>query len=395
MAQALARARSEAALRASEERWRSVLENPIFGISLVDHQHRFIATNRTFQTMIGYTDKELLQLTPLDISIPGEREVNAILFKELQQGQRQHYEMVKQLRRKDGRLIWIQLYVFAIPDVETKARFTFGMMLDITGNKQSQDALQAMRAELDRVERLNRLSAMTASIAHEINQPLAAMVANANAAQRWLANATPGHLEETRAALKQINNDGHRAAELIQGVRAMFRNDGQKRVVIDINKLVREVLELAQDELLKHHISVEMELNDELPTAMADRVQLQQVILNLITNAIDAMESVTDRPRTLRVKSEIGDRGVSLVSIEDTGTGIDPDNMDRIFDTYFTTKPSGMGVGLSICGSIVEAHNGRLSASTGALHGSVFRLELPTKYELGASRAHPGNSAPR
>ena len=198
MAQALARARSEAALRASEERWRSVLENPIFGISLVDHQHRFIATNRTFQTMIGYTDKELLQLTPLDISIAGEREVNAILFKELQQGQRQHYEMVKRLRRKDGKLIWIQLYVFAVPDVETKARFTFGMMLDITGNKQSQDALQAMRAELDRVERLNRLGAMTASIAHEIKQPLAAMVANANAAQRWLANVTPGHLEENQ-----------------------------------------------------------------------------------------------------------------------------------------------------------------------------------------------------
>ena len=198
MAQALARARSEAALRASEERWRSVLENPIFGISLVDHQHRLIATNRTFQTMIGYTDKELLQLTPLDISIAGEREVNAILFKELQQGQRQHYEMVKRLRRKDGKLIWIQLYVFAIPDVETKARFTFGMMLDITGNKQSQDALQAMRAELDRVERLNRLGAMTASIAHEIKQPLAAMVANANAAQRWLANVTPGHLEENQ-----------------------------------------------------------------------------------------------------------------------------------------------------------------------------------------------------
>ena len=220
---------------------------------------------------------------------------------------------------------------------------------------------------------------MTASIAHEINQPLAAMVANANAAQRWLANVTPGHLEEAKAALKQINNDGHRAAELIQGVRAMFRNDGQKRVLIDINQLVRDVLELAQDELLKHHISVEIELNDELPTAMADRVQLQQVILNLITNAIDAMESVTDRPRTLRVKSEIGDRGVSLVSIGDTGTGIDPDIMDRIFDTYFTTKPSGMGVGLSICRSIVETHNGRLWASTGALHGSVFWLELPNK----------------
>jgi signal transduction histidine kinase len=139
------------------------------------------------------------------------------------------------------------------------------------------------------------------------------------------------------------------------------------------------VLELAQGELLKHHISVKIELNEELPTLMADRVQLQQVIMNLTTNAIDAMESVTDRPRVLRAKSEIGDRGVLLVSIEDTGTGIDPDNIDRIFDAYFTTKPSGMGVGLSICRSIVEAHNGRLWASASALHGSVFRLELPTK----------------
>jgi signal transduction histidine kinase len=163
---------------------------------------------------------------------------------------------------------------------------------------------------------------------------------------------------------------------LIQGFRAIFRKYGQKRALIDINQLIREGLELAKGELLKHHISVKIELNEELPTLMADRVQLQQVIMNLTTNAIDAMQSVTDRPRVLRAKSERGG-GVLLVSIEDTSTGINPDNIDRIFDAYFTTKSSGMGVGLSICRSIVEAHNGRLWASASALHGSVFRLESP------------------
>jgi PAS domain S-box-containing protein len=200
------RRRAEGSLKQSEDRWRSVVESPIFGISFIDRNHRFISTNQTYQRMVGYTNDELRQLTPLDISVPGEREVNDMLFKELREGKRQHFEMVKQLRRKDGRLIWIQLYVFGIPDAETNEQLLFGMMQDITESKQSQDALAATRAELARVARVNRFGAMTASIAHEINQPLAAMVANANAAQRWLANPTPD-LDEVRAALKRIGSD--------------------------------------------------------------------------------------------------------------------------------------------------------------------------------------------
>jgi PAS domain S-box-containing protein len=374
------RKRAEGSLKKSEDRWRSVVENPIFGISFIDQNHRFVATNPAYQRMVGYTNDELRQLTPLDISVPGEREVNEMLFKELRAGKRQHFEMVKQLRRKDGTLVWIQLYVFAIPDAATKEPLMFGMMQDISESKRSQDALAATRAELVRVARVNRFGAMTASIAHEINQPLAAIVANANAAQRWLANATPD-LDEVRAALKRIGSDGHRAAELVQGIRAMFRNDGQKRVLVDLNQLVREVLALVQGGLLERRVSVYTDLLADIPQVMADRVQLQQVIMNLVTNAMDAMAPVTDRQPILRARSEIRDGDTVVVAIEDSGTGIDPEKMDRLFDTFFTTKPDGMGMGLSICRSIIEAHNGRLWASAGSPYGSVFRFELPIKQE--------------
>jgi PAS domain S-box-containing protein len=374
------RKRAEGSLRKSEDRWRSVVENPIFGISFLDQQHRFITTNPAYQRMVGYTNDELRQLTPLDISVPGEREVNEMLFKELRDGKRQHFEMVKQLRRKDGKLIWIQLYVFSIPDIETKAQHMFGMMQDITESKRSQDALEATRAELARVARINRFGAMTASIAHEINQPLAAMVANANAAQRWLANAKPD-LGEVRAALKRIGDDGHRAADLVQGIRAMFKNDGQKRVLVDVNQLIREVLALVQGRFVERRVSVFTELSADLPQVRAERVQLQQVIMNLVTNAIDAMEPITDRPQILRATSEIRDGERVVVAIEDSGTGIDPEKLDRLFDTFFTTKPHGMGMGLSICRSIIEAHNGRLWATAGAQYGSVFSFELPTRQE--------------
>ena len=379
MAVGLARKRSEAALQASEERWRSMVENPLFGITFLDQHGRFITANPTYQRMTGYTNEELRGLTPLDISVAGEREVNEFLLKELQEGKRQHYEIVKQLVRKDGGLIWIQLYVFAIPDPKTKSLLIFGVTFDITESKLAQDALQATRAELAHVSRMNRLGALTASITHEINQPLAAMVSNANAAIRWLENATPDHLDEARTAVKQIANEGHRAAGVVEGIRSLFKNDGQNRVLLDVNQLIREVLALVQGDLLKHRISVDIELSENLPQVMADWAQLQQVVLNLVMNAMDAMEPITDRRKILRVKSAIRDDDAVVVTIEDSGTGIDPNKVDRLFDAFFTTKPHGTGMGLSICRSIIEAHNGRVWASAGAHYGSAFSFELPTK----------------
>jgi signal transduction histidine kinase len=189
----------------------------------------------------------------------------------------------------------------------------------------------------------------------------------------------PDHLDEARTAVKRIANEGHRAAGVVQGIRSLFKNDGQNRVLLDVNQLIREVLALVQGDLLKHRISVDIELNENLPQVVADWAQLQQVVMNLVMNAIDAMEPITDRRKILRVKSAIRDDDAVVVTIEDSGTGIDPNKVDRLFDAFFTTKPHGTGMGLSICRSIIEAHNGRVWASAGAHHGSAFSFELPTK----------------
>ncbi len=376
MVQALLRKRSEAALRASEERWRSIFETSTLGITIFNQDLHYITTNLAFRAMLGYTDEELRQLTPLDITVGEERGTAQSRLTDLQQGKVDHYEVVKQYRRKDGKVIWGHSSVAQV--VESRPKMFIGTMVDITESKRAQDGIEAARGELRRVARMNRLGAMTASIAHEINQPLAAIAANTSAALRWLANATP-NLDEARAALEGIGRDSRRAGDVVEGIRAMFKNEGQNRVLLDINQLVREVLVLVQGELFKRGISLDTELTENLPQVMADRVQLQQVVMNLVTNAMDAMEPIVDRQKLLRVKSAIKDGDIVVVAIEDSGTGIDADKVDRLFDTFFTTKPNGMGMGLSICRSIIEAHNGRLGVSAGAQYGSVFRFELPTK----------------
>jgi signal transduction histidine kinase len=219
---------------------------------------------------------------------------------------------------------------------------------------------------------------MTASIAHDIKQPLAAIVMNGNAVLRRLASAAPDLDDEVRAALKRIVDDGHRASQVIASIRAMFGKGAQERARVDVNDVINEVMALMQAELHSQHVSVQSELLDELPQVLAHRVQLQQVILNLITNAAEAMHAITDRARMLRVTSQKQDDGSVLVTVADTGTGIDPDDMDRMFDAFFTTKANGMGMGLSICRSIIKAHGGRLWASAGVPHGSIFHVVLPT-----------------
>jgi len=230
--------------------------------------------------------------------------------------------------------------------------------------------------ELARVSRLTTMGAMTASIAHEINQPLAAIAANANAGLRWLSRSTPD-LEEVHAALKRINNDAHRASEVIQGIRSIFKKAPQQGALVDINDVVLEVLALVHGELINYRVSAISDLLPNLPPVRADRVQLQQVILNLIMNAVEAMGTVQDRARVLNVASRLHEPKGVLVTVQDTGPGIDPDRKDRIFDAFFSTKSSGMGMGLFICRSIVETHGGRLWATPAVPHGAIFHLVLP------------------
>jgi signal transduction histidine kinase len=224
------------------------------------------------------------------------------------------------------------------------------------------------------------MDAMAASIAHEVKQPLAAMVTNAKAGLRWLTNKTPD-LDEVHAALKGVVDAGHRAAEVIGSVRVMFKKDLQERARFSINDVVREVLTMVDIDLRTQRVSVSTELREGLPQLLADRGQLQQVFLNLIMNAIEAMRSVTDRARVLRIRSDnIQESSSVLVTIEDSGTGIERKDKDRIFEPFFTTKSTGTGIGLSVCRSIVEAHGGSLRASANNPHGTIFYVALPTDF---------------
>lgn len=229
-------------------------------------------------------------------------------------------------------------------------------------------------SELSHMNRVATAGELSASIAHEVNQPLTGIVARAGAARRWLAAEKPD-LEKVCAALDQIETAGHRASDIITNVKSMFKPDTQDRAEIDINKLIWTVMGLVYIDLRKHQIELETELNDQLPLIPGNQVQLQQVVLNLVMNAIDAMRSVPER--VLSLKTALNGRDGVHVSIADTGVGIDPSNVDQIFKPLFTTKEQGMGMGLCICHSIIESHNGRIWVSAGE-RGSIFQFVLPT-----------------
>jgi signal transduction histidine kinase len=241
-------------------------------------------------------------------------------------------------------------------------------------------AVSAQRRE--REARLMTGDAVSASLAHEFKQPLSGMVTSADAGFRWLDRSTPD-LDEAKAAFEQIIIGGQRAAAVIEGIRANFKKDARNRTSLDINELIGETLALVRGELQKHRVSVRVEPNKPLPRVRGVRVQVQQVLLNLITNAIDSM-AAKDGARVLYVKSEIHESGGVVISVKDTGVGIDPQDIDRIFNPLFTTKSHGMGMGLSICRSIIEAHEGRLWAAPNTPEGAVFRFILLAHTEMSA-----------
>jgi signal transduction histidine kinase len=259
--------------------------------------------------------------------------------------------------------------------------FQFGLIVLLLGEHRRRHSAEiATRSTMSQLAQVNRLATageLSASIAHEVNQPLTGIVTKANAALRWLAADKPD-LEKARAALTQIVSAGHRASSIIMSVRSMLRKDTQVKSPVDINKLIWTVLGLVWIDLRKHEIELDTKLNEQLPSVHGNEVQLQQVILNLITNAIESMHSAEQR--VLRVRSESGGPDGIHVSIEDTGTGIDHSNLDSIFKPMFTTKAAGMGMGLAICRSIVESHGGRIWISHGSEKGSVFHFALPAQH---------------
>jgi C4-dicarboxylate-specific signal transduction histidine kinase len=251
-----------------------------------------------------------------------------------------------------------------------------GAMADVTEAKRAQGALQAAQAELAHASRVAVLGEMSASIAHEVNQPLAAIVANGQACLRFLAREQPD-LNDVRGTVEWIVKDANRAGEVIQRVRALTKKSDTHRAALNINDAVDDAIGLLQREIWTHRISLQTDLATGLPSVLVDPVQLQQVIINLIMNAIEAMHAVENRLRRLAILSYQDDLGQVVVAVKDSGPGLIAENQDRLFHAFFSTKPGGLGMGLSICRSIIEAHGGRLSASTNVDHGATFKFALP------------------
>jgi len=285
-----------------------------------------------------------------------------------------------------------------VPANGSNSAFFSTVIVDRTERKQAEEALQKAQAELAHVTRVTTLGELTATIAHEINQPLAAVVTNANAGLRWLAGDSP-NLAEAREAIRRIIRDGKRAGEIIGRIRALAKKAPPQKDWLDLNETIGEVIAMARSEMHRNRISLQSQLAKDLPLILGDRIQLQQVILNLLINAIEAMSGMREGPRELWVSSEkvtevrgesteerYEDRALAdaewthaLITVRDSGPGLDPKGLNRPFDAFYTTKPQGLGMGLAISRSIIEAHGGRLWAKANASRGAVFQFALPIR----------------
>lgn len=263
--------------------------------------------------------------------------------------------------------------------VQELQRSNEALQTESVERKHAEEARREALAELARISRVTAMGELTASLAHEVNQPIAAASTNANTCLRWLTGDTP-NIEEARAAAMRIVKDSMRAAEIVKRIRLLFKKGNSERELVDINEVIGEMIVLLRGEATRYNVTVRMELAGNLPRIMGDRVQLQQVLMNLIVNSIDAMK-VVDGARDLVVKSRRTDKEEVLVSVNDTGVGLPPQRADQIFKAFFTTKVQGTGMGLSISRSIVESHGGRLWANDNSPRGASFRVALPIKIE--------------
>jgi PAS domain S-box-containing protein len=290
--------------------------------------------------------------------------------------ERTNFDCEHRLLLPDGAVRYLHVVAHALEKTESGELEFVGAVMDVTERKRADEALHQTQAELAHVSRVTTLGELVASIAHETNQPLAAIVADASASLNRLMAATPD-LEQVRDALGAIVEDAHRAGDVIHRIRQLATKTEPCRAPLDLNDVIRGVFPLILAEVRHHQVSLRVDLAAALPSVLGDRVQLQQVIINLVINGVEALAPITDRPRELVIRSCVHTDDEVLVAVEDAGVGIDVSKADRLFDAFFTTKPSGMGMGLSISRSIIEGHGGRLGATPNPTHGTTFHFTLP------------------
>jgi PAS domain S-box-containing protein len=337
---------------------------------VTDLQGTYLSVNPGWTATLGWEEADLLNRTSAWMLHPDDVEKTQHQVSQFATG-RKMPRLEARFRHRDG----------SYRCISWKSSLDHGRIYsvgrDITEIKRAEIESRKARRELGQAYRRTTLAEMTAAIAHEIKQPLGAVVTNANAGLRWL-NRSPPDLAEARETLAHIAADGHRASEVIQSVRAMFARNEQAGAPLNINELVRETIAILRTDLDAADVTVRFALSPQLPALPGHKAQLQQVVVNIVTNAVDAMRAVSNRARILTVKSGTDGSGGIALAIEDSGTGIEPRHVDRVFEPFFTTKDNGMGMGLAICRSLVEAHGGSLSVSPGMPHGSVVHVVWPS-----------------
>jgi PAS domain S-box-containing protein len=334
--------------------------------------------NKGAERLFGYAAEEAVGQNITLIIPPERRDEERTILEQVTRGQRiDHFETVRM--RKDGTLLDVSLTISPMKDSSGSVVGVSKLARDITERKRAEEALRQAQTDLAHASRLTTMGEFTAALAHEVKQPIAAAVTDANTCLRWLTRDHPD-VEEARAAAMRIVKDGSRAADIISRIRLLFKKGPPEREPVDVNEVVREMIVLLRSEVMRYSVFLRTELAEDLPQIMGDRVQLQQVIMNLMMNSIDAMKDV-DGTRELTIKSQRAENKQLLVAVSDTGVGLPPQGPDQIFNAFFTTKLHGTGMGLRISRSIVESHGGRLWAADTCPRGASFCFTLPTSGE--------------
>jgi PAS domain S-box-containing protein len=365
------------ARRQAEERQRAHLdelfEQTPDAIMLVDLEDQVLRINKEFTRIFGYTKSQIVNRASTDLIVPPQLRVEVLKDRKLlSTGQHVSTETVR--HRKGGSPVEVSEVSFPVI-VNGQCIAYYVVFRDITRSKKALHDLQAAQGELAHLSRLTTMGELAASIAHEINQPIGAIVTNSDAALRWLRRQ-PAEVEEAREVLEWIVRDANRAAEVIGRIRSLLAKSPMPMVHLDINEIILEVLLLTNHEIARHGAFVTTELAHPLSPILGDRVRLQQVLLNLIMNSMDAMNAVVDRPRHLHLRSVMNGESI-YVHVEDSGRGWDDQHTDSMFDPFFTTKKDGIGMGLAISRSIIEAHGGQLRAARKTPCGATMTFSLP------------------
>jgi PAS domain S-box-containing protein len=375
-AQLVERRQSEEKSRLSEERFRNYFNLGLIGGALTSPDKAIMEVNDELCRILGYERDELLEKSWAEVTHPDDLAADVALFERLLAGGIDGYSLDKRFLRKDGAVIDVIMAARAVRRADGSVDYLVGLVQDITARKRAEESLQRLQAELAHVARVSTMGEMASSIAHEINQPLAAIVANASACARWLG-MDPANMQEASAAAARIARDARHASEVIARIRAFVQRRDIDRTPLDLAEVAREALGMAEAEIRRHGVSLSFSAAAQLPLIVGDRVHLQQVILNLLKNAVEAMTPLAERNKILAVTVCAHGADKVGVAVSDGGIGLHVEMRERIFDAFYTTKAGGMGMGLAISRSIIEAHGGRLWAGANEGPGAILQFALP------------------